>query len=66
LLLYCKAKWTQILTAATWQWVDYSFTQRSFQLKFLSKRFWCDFYLIIFLNGINWLKQSHRKTQNIC
>jgi len=31
-----------------------------------SKRFWCDFYLIIFLNGINWLKKSHRKTQNIC
>jgi len=22
--------------------------------------------LIIFLNGINWLKKSHRKTQNIC
>jgi hypothetical protein len=37
----------------------------SFQLKFLSKRFKCDFYLIIFLNGINWLKTFHRKTQNI-
>jgi hypothetical protein len=21
LLLYCKSKWTQIVTAATWQWV---------------------------------------------
>jgi hypothetical protein len=31
------------------------------QLKFLSKRFWCDFFLIIFLNGINWLIKSHRK-----
>jgi hypothetical protein len=28
--------------------------------------FRCDLYLIIFLNGINWLKKSHRKTQNIC
>ena len=37
-------------------------TQRSFQLKFLSTRFWCNFYLVIFLNGINWLKKSHRKT----
>ena len=45
-----------------WKWD----TQRSFQLKFLSKRFWCDFYHIIFLNGLNWLKTSHRKTQNIC
>jgi hypothetical protein len=24
LLLYYKSKWTQILTAATWQWVVYS------------------------------------------
>jgi len=24
------------------------------------------FYPIIFLNGINWLIKSHRKTQNIC
>jgi hypothetical protein len=40
-------------------------TQRSFQLKFLSKRFRYDFYLIIFLNGINWLKNSNRKTQNM-
>jgi hypothetical protein len=36
------------------------------QLKFLSKRFRCDFYLIIFLNRINCLRTSHRKTQNIC
>jgi hypothetical protein len=28
-----------------------------------NSNFW-DFYLIIFLNGINWLKKSHRKTQN--
>jgi len=32
-----------------------------FQLKFLSKRFRCDFYLIIFLNGINWLKKISQK-----
>jgi hypothetical protein len=25
LLLYYKSKWAQILTAATWQWVDYFF-----------------------------------------
>ena len=32
-----------------------------FNLKFLSKRFWCNFYLIIFLNGINWLKKISQK-----
>jgi hypothetical protein len=31
--------------------------------KFLSKRFWCDFYLIIFLNRINWLKKISQKNQ---
>jgi hypothetical protein len=37
-----------------------------FNSNFRAKRFRCDFYLIIFLNEINWLKKSHRKTQNIC
>ena len=42
-----------------WKWT----TQISFQLKFLSKRFWCDFYLIVFINRINWLKNLTEKAR---
>jgi hypothetical protein len=66
--LYYKSKWTQILIAAIWQWVIILKVghPKIISTQISEQRFWCDFYHIIFLNEINWLKKSHRKTQNIC
>jgi hypothetical protein len=61
-----RIKWVEEGEKNTKFFLGLEKARRSFQHKFLSKRFRCDFYLIIYLNGINWLNKSHRKILNIC